>query len=334
MLSIKNSICLMAMAGVMGISTIAKATDIGTTVNNYYAENGYVEANGAPVAGSANTISNANYLDFTGTTQLNSDSATYPSNMTFSAPKINMNSEIAINNNGYNSITFSNAVVNFDNATWSTLSGYDGPIAFAGDSGIEITSASSSKNPLIGSSKVSSSGDVNLVIANGTVDDGNTLNVNLFDSSADTSGLDINTAKNDLYNITDNGSGSYGVAQKSAEEIANGGYTEGQASLLKSMMSITGNSLFDSIASLVQMGQKADALKALDGLRPATTAGNQAAFDATLSTIRAIANHIVPAYDAEILAGMRERNHITPWIEGMYTHSRNDIKNEGYFFQD
>lgn len=332
MLSIKNTGCLTAMCAVLTVASTAFATDIGdaVTVNDYYTQNGYVEFGGDEVSGNAYTLKATKSMTFTGTTLLNStDGTSYPSNVIFDAPEVNMESEISIRNNGKNSMTFNNAMVNFDKATWDSDTDYQGPIAFSGQSGIKVTSDSLTKDPLITASKLS--GDVNLVIENGAIADGATVDMKLVNDTADTSELSVNK-NNPLYNIQDGATnGSFGVAQKSESEIAqNGTYTSEQAALLKTMMGTSGNAFFDNITTLVQMGQSANVASALDHLRPATAAAQYAAVETTVSTIRAIYNHIVPAHDEEILAGMRERNHITPWVEGLYTHTRNDMDKQGF----
>jgi len=335
MLSVKNTCCAAAMLGMLSVATMALATDIGDAVivNNYYTQNGDVDINGVPVSGSAYTLKATESMTFTGTTLLDSTSGTsFPSNVIFDAPEINMESKISIANNGKNSITFNNALVNFDKATWDTSTAYQGPIAFSGESGIKITSNSLTKDPLITASKLS--GDVNLVIENGAIADGATVNMNLVNNTAgtvDTTQLNVNK-NNPLYNIQDGSTaGSFGIAQKSESEIAAGGtYTDEQAALLKAMMGTTGNAMFDSITTLVQMGKAADVAGTLDKLRPATGAAQAAAFDTTVTTLRAIFNHLMPAHDEGILAGMKERNHLTFWVEGLYNHTRNDMKKQGF----
>ena len=94
------------------------------------------------------------------------------------------------------------------------------------------------------------------------------------------------------------------------------------------MMQVSGNSLFDTVSTMVQMGE--DASDILDGMHPATAAAQSAAFDTTISTIRAIYNHITPTHDPLVYQKIKERTHITPWVEGMYTHTKNEMGKQGF----
>ncbi|MBQ7413733.1 MAG: autotransporter domain-containing protein [Alphaproteobacteria bacterium] len=257
---------------------------------------------------------NAGTMTFDGTTGMNGN-ITNSGTMTF------QNGDSAINGGVTNTgtISFQNGIENFDNTDWSSSAG-TGTVNFDSNAGIRIGTNTRGKT-LVEADTVT--GNVNFVIDNGVVDE------NGLDVSIDANQNSLHVNDNPLYNIQEN-SGAYTVTQKDENGISEQGYTSEQAALLKTMMGTSGNAFFDNITTLVQMGQSANVASALDHLRPATAAAQYAAVETTVSTIRAIYNHIVPAHDEEILAGMRERNHITPWVEGLYTHTRNDMDKQGF----
>lgn len=64
------------------------------------------------------------------------------SDIVFSAPKIVITGEVAIENEDKNSITFENSSVNFDEATWYDDPIWQGKLAFSGESKLNLTSES------------------------------------------------------------------------------------------------------------------------------------------------------------------------------------------------
>ena len=250
-------------------------------------------------------------------------------NVTFEAPSIifnNINASTGIGiANG--SMTLENAITEFDNTKWEIP--YHGKIVFSGNSAIKLGNNSWNKT-LIQSNTLN--GDVRFVVDNGSVAENETKQMCL--STDATNGFEnFSVKENPLYSIETNGATSgkrqYMISQRDINDIAEtGNYTEEQATLLKAMMQVSGNSLFDTVATMVQMGE--DASDLLDGLRPATAAAQSAAFDTTISTIRAIYNHITPTHDPLVYQKIKERTHITPWVEGMYSHTKNEMGRQGF----
>lgn len=117
------------------------------TVSNYYANSSGIQYDGYDDFPS-NTLTANNSITFTDMLRLRA----YPSpnyrNVTFGAPHIYLNAnDISIYNNGYNSITFDNSSVNFDNAIYNPNNKTDGigPIGFTGTSSINVTSNTNGK---------------------------------------------------------------------------------------------------------------------------------------------------------------------------------------------
>ena len=307
-------------------TSIAKATQI----HDYTADDsgvGYWDENGNPIDHTSNISKDTKNLIFTGTTMI--DSILGKRDVTFSAPDIEMKSNIIILNEIGNSITFENSKVNFDDATWWPDQIGHGKIAFSGNSAIKLGENSWGKT-LIQSNNLN--GDVRFVVDNGSVAENGSEQMCL---SADaTNGFEnFSVKENTLYTIENDGATTgerqYTITQRDINEIAEkGNYSEEQATLLKAMMQVSGNTLFDTVSTMVQMGENASDI--LDGMRPATAAAQSAAFDTTISTIRAIYNHITPTNDPFVYQKIKERTHITPWIEGMYSHTKNEMGRQAF----
>lgn len=313
--------------GIICQTSVVHATEIrdytarGAAISWY--ENNAIEK----TQGTTNKLESNEDLVFTGLTYIRSTSNNR--DVTFSAPNIKMESEIKLYNAEKNSITFENSKVDFDDVSWNSDKNYHGKIAFSGNSAIKLGENSWGKT-LIQSNNLN--GDVRFVVDNGSVAENGSEQMCL---SADaTNGFEnFSVKENTLYAIEDNaattGERQYTITQRDINEIAEkGNYSEEQATLLKAMMQVTGNTLFDTVSTMVQMGE--DASDLLDGLRPATAAAQSAAFDTTISTIRAIYNHITPTHDPLVYQKIKERTHITPWVEGMYTHTKNDMEKQGF----
>lgn len=119
-------------------------------VDDYWGDSGGIsfELDGDLVEGTSNTQIANNSMTFINGLGLSSYAGINPRHITFSAPKIYLNStNIRIRNNGSNSITFDNSSVNFDNAIYNATSQADriGPINFTGSSSINVTSNTNGK---------------------------------------------------------------------------------------------------------------------------------------------------------------------------------------------
>lgn len=250
-------------------------------------------------------------------------------NVIFESPSIVFNNLNAVDGIGIanGSMTLENTIAEFDYAKWEIP--YKGKIAFSGNSAIKLGENSWGKT-LIQSNNLN--GDVRFVVDNKSIAENSSEQMCL--SADDANGFEnFSVKENTLYAIEDNGATTrerqYTITQRDINEIAEkGNYSEEQATLLKAMMQVSGNSLFDTVSTMVQMGE--DASDLLDGLRPATAAAQSAAFDTTISTIRAIYNHITPTHDPLVYQKIKERTHITPWVEGMYTHTKNEMGKQGF----
>lgn len=153
------------------------AQNLGDVVvlNNYYTQNGYVEANGQEIGGDSYNLAATISMTFTGDFLCDSTSGTsFPSYVSFEAPKIIFSTipsdyGISIGNNGKNSVTLNNSSVNFDNAGYF-LDGdtdYQGPISFTGTSSINVTSNTNGKTIIKASTLT---GTVSLDVESGVQD--------------------------------------------------------------------------------------------------------------------------------------------------------------------
>lgn len=128
------------------------AQNLGDVVElqDLYAENGYIRARNLGELTSYTLIANQ-LMTLTQQVALYSYDPNYPSNIVLQAPKIvfsNMSGYgIVIYDTPYNSLTFNDASVNFDNAQYNIidLSGFIGKIGFTGTSSINITSNTNGK---------------------------------------------------------------------------------------------------------------------------------------------------------------------------------------------
>lgn len=150
------------------------------TISDFYSQNGYLTIDGVEPTGVTDlTFYATDSITFDGEILLDSDPYTpYPSDIVFEAPKININTVVegsyygvSISNNDKNSLTFNNSSVNFDNAEYDTDPNYIGPIAFTGNSSINVTQNTNGKTIIKASTLT---GTITLDVEDG-VQDGDTF---------------------------------------------------------------------------------------------------------------------------------------------------------------
>lgn len=160
------------------------------TIRNFKAKNGIVQerkdsgttlrqfTSNDLIANESLTLERYIILDATSRTS-------YPSYISFEAPKIIIDTSIPSNydgisiwNNGKNSLTFNNSSVNFDNAVYDGDTDYQGPIGFTGTSSINVTSNTNGKTIIKASTLT---GTVSLDVEEG-VQDGDTFLIDATDN--------------------------------------------------------------------------------------------------------------------------------------------------------
>lgn len=144
-------------------------------VNNYRANQTNISWTGGQPT--SNTLQSEDPLEFTGYTIVNSAGGN-KRNVTFEAPKVDMNSAVSIRNDENNSITYNNSIVNFDDATWNANATFVGRMFFTGTSSLNITANSKGKT-LIQASTLA--GTITLDVEDG-VQDGDTFLVQATDN--------------------------------------------------------------------------------------------------------------------------------------------------------
>lgn len=116
-------------------------------VKDYKATNtGIVcELDGEPFNPNSSIFEATQQITFTGVTRMNGIDPNIPVHIKFIAPKLIFQSEIAVNKNGYNSLTLSSNELNLDSATWRSASNYPGPVFLEENTNLQLTSSSNGK---------------------------------------------------------------------------------------------------------------------------------------------------------------------------------------------
>lgn len=155
-------------------------------IDDYYSQDGFVYAGNWGEFTDYHLVANQQMTLLNGVLLDSTPGSIFPTNAIFEAPKIIINTVvsgnyygIAIWNNGSNILTFNNSSVNFDNAEYDyTETDYIGPIAFTGNSSINITSNTNGKTIIYASTLT---GTVSLDVES-DVQDGDTFLIQATDN--------------------------------------------------------------------------------------------------------------------------------------------------------
>lgn len=263
-----------------------------------------------------------------------SDSLTFIDNPNNSAYAVdNNNSDITVNapsvsfdgsfrNVSGGNITLNSGLVSFDNTVFANGTSDDvasAKITFNDGTGLKITNRSWSDTPTAALIKQNAlEGVSRFVVENGSIADGVSKIIRLYNNS-----IDFRESENAMYNITGNGTldTEYTFSQKSAAEIAAAGYDNFESATLKSMMSQSGNDVYDAISTLVQMGLSDRAHAALNAIRPKAAESAMVATD-NISAVTSVANNRM---GMGLAGGDTDEDtfNLIPWIQGMYNYTKN-----------
>lgn len=241
------------------------------------------------------------------------------STITLDAPSISFNGHIQNENNG--NIILNSGLVSFDNTVFANGTSDDtasAKITFKNGTGLKITNRSWSDTSTAALIKQNYlEGVSRFIVENGSIADGVSKVVRLYLND-----VDFQEASNAMYNITNDGYNTeYTFSQKSAAEIAAAGYDNFESATLKSMMSQSGNDVYDAISTLVQMGLSDRAHAALNAIRPKAAESAMVATD-NISAVTSVANNRM---GMGLAGGDTDEDtfNLIPWIQGMYNYTKN-----------
>lgn len=247
----------------------------------------------------------------------------------FKAPKIELNGSL----NGDGTIEFVSGLINLDNTKWGWgTEMWNGLMKFTSDTGLRLGANSwstAAKEFLIENGGIY--GETHFVIDNGSVANGETKQVRMNTATHPTTGFQV--ADNNMYKIEYSDPGTltsidqYSISQKSQSEIAAAGYDDYQSGILKAMMSISGNSAYDTIATLVQMGQSDAAKGLLDAMKPTTAPEQQLATEDSITAMNVAANRMSGVSGLGGSSDEEATLHLSPWIQGLFNHTNNNQNN-------
>lgn len=323
----------------LGVGVIATTTAQAAVIEAYET-NGYdfqYTKDGVDCVGQeCAELSDSDSLVFQDTPSMASVYVDLRDHVKFKAPKIELNGSL----NGDGTIEFVSGLINLDNTKWGWGTEiWNGLMKFTSDTGLRLGANSwstAAKEFLIENGGIY--GETHFVIDNGSVADGETKLVRMNDSlafvDADGNPVDFQVADNNMYNIVydDEARGitninRYSISQKSQSEIAAAGYDDYQSGILKAMMSVSGNSAYDTIATLVQMGQSDAAKGLLNAMKPTTAPEQQLATEDSITAMNVAANRMSGMSG---LGGSEDEEatlHLSPWIQGLFNHTNNNQNN-------
>lgn len=289
-----------------------------------YTQDGYEYCAGPECA----ELSDSDSLVFQDTPSMASVYVDLRDHVKFQAPKMELNGSL----NGDGTIEFVSGLINLDNTKWGWGSEmWNGLMKFTSDTGLRLGANSwstAAKEFLI---EGGISGETHFVIDNGSVANGETKQVRMNTATHPTTGFQV--ADNNMYKIEYSDPGTltsidqYSISQKSQSEIAAAGYDDYQSGILKAMMSISGNSAYDTIATLVQMGQSDAAKGLLDAMKPTTAPEQQLATEDSITAMNVAANRMSGVSGLGGSSDEEATLHLSPWIQGLFNHTNNNQNN-------
>ena len=319
----------------LGVGVIATTTAQAAVIEAYetngsgfqydkYTQDGYEYCAGPECA----ELSDSDSLVFQDTPSMASVYVDLRDHVKFQAPKMELNGSL----NGDGTIEFVSGLINLDNTKWGWGSEmWNGLMKFTSDTGLRLGANSwstAAKEFLI---EGGISGETHFVIDNGSVADGETKQVRMNTATHPTTGFQV--ADNNMYKIEYSDPGTltsidqYSISQKSQSEIAAAGYDDYQSGILKAMMSISGNSTYDTIATLVQMGQSDAAKGLLDAMKPTTAPEQQLATEDSITAMNVAANRMSGVSGLGGSSDEEATLHLSPWIQGLFNHTNNNQNN-------
>ncbi len=315
----------------LGIGVVATTTAHAAVIEAYET-NGYdfqYTKDGVDCVGQeCAELSDSDSLVFQDTPSMASVYVDLRDHVKFKAPKIELNGSL----NGDGTIEFVSGLINLDNTKWGWGTEiWNGLMKFTSDTGLRLGGNSwstAAKEFLI---EGGISGETHFVIDNGSVADGETKQVRMYTATHPTTGFQV--ADNNMYKIEYSDPGTlisidqYSISQKSQSEIAAAGYDDYQSGILKAMMSISGNSAYDTIATLVQMGQSDAAKGLLDAMKPTTAPEQQLATEDSITAMNVAANRMSGVSGLGGSSDEEATLHLSPWIQGLFNHTNNNQNN-------
>lgn len=316
----------------LGIGVIATTTAQAAVIEAYET-NGYdfqYTKDGVDCVGpECAELSDSDSLVFQDTPSMASVYVDLRDHVKFKAPKMELNGSL----NGDGTIEFVSGLINLDNTKWGWGSEmWNGLMKFTSDTGLRLGANSwstAAKEFLIENGGIY--GETHFVIDNGSVANGETKQVRMNTATHPTTGFQV--ADNNMYKIEYSDPGTltsidqYSISQKSQSEIAAAGYDDYQSGILKAMMSISGNSAYDTIATLVQMGQSDAAKGLLDAMKPTTAPEQQLATEDSITAMNVAANRMSGVSGLGGSSDEEATLHLSPWIQGLFNHTNNNQNN-------
>lgn len=313
----------------LGIGVIATTTAQAAVIEAYETLPTTGDINytkdGVDYVGQGPELSDSDSLVFQDTPTHVSISVGGADHVKFQAPKMELNGSL----DGDGTIEFVSGLINLDNTKWDLT--WAGLMKFTSDTGLRLGENSwstAAKEFLI---EGGISGETHFVIDNGSVADGETKQVRMNTATHPTTGFQV--ADNNMYKIEYSDPGTlisidqYSISQKSQSEIAAAGYDDYQSGILKAMMSISGNSAYDTIATLVQMGQSDAAKGLLNAMKPTTAPEQQLATEDSITAMNVAANRMSGVSGLGGSSDEEATLHLSPWIQGLFNHTNNNQNN-------